>query len=74
MSYCVVGVLGALAPAIPRPWRLAWVGGWLGVAVVVAYVETDFAYLGHLVAFAIGVLVATRFGTPRPFTPPGWCC
>lgn len=69
MSYCVVGVLGALAPAIPRPWRLAWVGWWLGVAIVVAFVETDFAYLGHLVAFLIGMVAATRFGTPRPFTP-----
>ncbi len=69
MSYCVVGVLGALAPAIPRPWRLAWVGWWLGVALVVAFIETDFAYLGHLVAFLIGLIAATRFGAPRPFTP-----
>jgi hypothetical protein len=68
MSYCVVGVLGALSPAIPRPWRLAWSGWWVGVAIYVVAVNTDFAYLGHLFALLIGMLAATRFGMPRPWT------
>jgi hypothetical protein len=69
MSYCAVGVLGGLTPAIPRQWRLPWIGWWLGVAVTVVVIETDFAYLGHLVALLLGMVVATRFGRPRPWTP-----
>jgi hypothetical protein len=69
MSYCAVGVLGALTPAMPRPWRLAWTGWWLGVAIFAVVIETDFAYLGHLVALLLGIAVATRFGTPQPWTP-----
>jgi hypothetical protein len=69
MSYCAVGVLGALAPAIPRPWRFPWIGWWLGVAIAVVVVEDDFAYLGHLVALLLGMVVATRFGTPQRWTP-----
>jgi hypothetical protein len=69
MSYCVAGALGALAPAIPRACRLAWIGWWLGVASLVVVVTTDFAYLGHLVALVLGMAVSTRFGTHRPWTP-----
>jgi hypothetical protein len=69
MSYCAVGVLGVLAPAIPRRWRPVWIGWWLGVAILAVAVEADFAYLGHLVSLLLGMAVATRFGTPRPWTP-----
>jgi hypothetical protein len=72
MSYCAVGVLGSLTPAIPRPWRPVWIGWWLGVAVFVVAVTTDFAYLGHLVALLLGMGVATRFGTPQPWTRARW--
>lgn len=68
MSYGAIGVLGALTPAISRAWRLPWVGWWLGVATAVVIIDRDFAYLGHLVAFLLGMVSATRFGRPRPWT------
>lgn len=69
MSYCAVGVLGALAPAIPRRWRLIWIGWWLGVAILAVVAETDFAYLGHVVSLVLGMAVAACFGAPRSWTP-----
>lgn len=68
MSYGAAGVLGALTPAIPAGWRLAWVGWWLGVGVSAIAVDRDFTDVGHAVALLLGVAVATRFGTPRAWT------
>ena len=70
MSYGATAVLGALTPAIPRRWRPTWIGWWLAVAVAVVGVGTDFTDVGHLLALTLGMVVATRFGSPRPWTYP----
>jgi hypothetical protein len=69
MSYGAAAVLGALTAAIPPRWRPAWMGWWLAVGVAVVAVGRDFTDVGHAVALALGMLVSTRFGTPRPWTP-----
>lgn len=69
MSYGAIGVLGGLSTAIPRRWRSAWIGWWLGVAVAAALVNHDFTDVGHAIALLLGVLVSTRFGQPGPWTP-----
>ena len=45
-------VLGTLTAAIPSPWRVAWIDGWLTVALVVlaATSAADFTAVGHTVA------------------------
>ena len=68
MSYGAASVLGALAPAIPRRWRLVWVGWWLAVGSAAVAAGMDFTNVGHLVALVLGMAVATRFGAPRPWT------
>ncbi|WP_319454322.1 MULTISPECIES: rhomboid-like protein [unclassified Mycobacterium] len=70
MSYGAIAVLGALTPAIPRRWRPIWVGWWLAVGAAVTAVDRDFTDVGHVVALALGMAVALRFGTPGPWTPP----
>ncbi|MDT5337486.1 MAG: hypothetical protein QOD90_2991 [Mycobacterium sp.] len=70
MSYGATAVLGALTPAIPRRWRPTWIGWWLAAGVAVITVGMDFTDVGHLVALALGMVVATRFGRPRPWTWP----
>jgi len=70
MSYGAAAVLGALTAAIPARWRPAWIGWWLAVGVVVVAIGRDFTDVGHAVALVLGMLVSTRFGTPRPWTPP----
>lgn len=69
MSYGAVAVLGALTAAIPQRWRPAWIGWWLAVGVAVAAVGAEFTDAGHSVALVLGMLVATRFGTPAHWTP-----
>ncbi|HYO04818.1 MAG TPA: rhomboid-like protein [Mycobacterium sp.] len=69
-SYGATAVLGALTPAIPRRWRPMWIGWWLAAAVAVVAVGADFTDVGHLVALMLGMVVAMRFGTPRPWTWP----
>lgn len=69
MSYGAVGVLGGLTTAIPRRWRPAWVGWWVGVAVAAAVIARDFTEIGHAVALVLGMAVSTRFGEPGPWTP-----
>lgn len=69
MSYGATAVLGALTPAIPRRWRLTWIGWWIGVGAGVVSVGTDFADVGHVVALLLGMTVARRFGMPRRWTP-----
>ena len=68
MSYGATAVLGALTPAIPPRWRLVWIGWWLAVALSVVGVGLDFTDVGHLLALVVGMVVATRFGTPRRWT------
>jgi hypothetical protein len=69
MSYGAAAVLGALTAAIPRRWRCAWIGWWLAVGLAVVAVGRGFTDVGHAVALALGMLVSTRFGTPRRWTP-----
>jgi hypothetical protein len=69
MSYGAIGVLGGLTTAIPRRWRPAWIGGWLGVAVAAALVARDFTNAGHGIALVLGMAVSTRFGQPGEWTP-----
>jgi hypothetical protein len=68
MSYGAAAVLGALTAAIPRRWRPAWIGWWLAVGMAAVGVGRDFTDVGHAVALALGMLVATRFGTPERWT------
>lgn len=69
MSYGAAAVLGSLTAAIPRRWRPVWLGWWLAVGVAVVAVGRDFTDVGHAVALALGMLVATRFGRPALWTP-----
>jgi hypothetical protein len=68
MSYGASAVLGALTAAIPRRWRPAWTGWWIGVAVAVVAIGMDFTDVGHAVALLLGMVVATRFGQPARWT------
>ncbi len=69
MSYGATAVLGAITAAIPRRWRPIWIGWWLAAAVAVVAVEADFTDVGHLLSLVLGMMAATRFGVPRPWTP-----
>lgn len=69
MSYGAAGVLGSVTGAIPQRWRPAWVGWWLAVAIAVAAAGQDFTDIGHAVALILGMVVSTRFGAPRSWTP-----
>jgi len=67
-SYGAAAVLGALTPTIARRWRPVWIGGWLAVAVTAVVAGADFTSVGHLLALLLGMLVATWFGAPHPWT------
>ncbi len=69
MSYGAAAVLGSLTAAIPRRWRPAWIGWFLAVGVAVVAVGRDFTDVGHVVALALGMLVAKRFRRPEHWTP-----
>jgi len=69
MSYGASAVLGALTAAIPWRWRPMWIGWWLAIGLTVVALTDDFTDTGHVVALALGMLVATRFGRPLPWTP-----
>jgi hypothetical protein len=68
MSYGATAVLGTLSAAVPRRWRRAWIGWWLAVGVAVVWLGRDFTDVGHATAMVLGMLVATRFGSPQPWT------
>jgi len=68
MSYGATAVLGTLTGAVPRRWRSTWVGWWLAVGAAVVWLSGDFTDVGHAVALALGMVVATRFGRPAPWT------
>ena len=64
MSYGAAAVLGSLTAAIPPRWRPAWIGWSLAVGMAVVAVGRDFTDVGHAVALALGMLMATRFRRP----------
>jgi hypothetical protein len=68
MSYGATAILGTLTGAVPARWRPGWIGGWLAVGASVLWVTSDFTDVGHVVALLLGMAVATRFGTPGPWT------
>ena len=70
LSYGAVAVLGTLTAAIPTSWRLAWIGGWLTVALVVVASGADFAAAGHTVALILGMLLSCRFRLAPVWTVP----
>ena len=62
MSYGAVAVLGTFTAAIPKPWRAAWRGWWLTVAVAAAVISRgEFTEIGHTVALVLGMVVGSRF-------------
>jgi hypothetical protein len=69
MSYGAAAVLGSLTAAIPSRWRPAWIGWFLAVGVAIVVVGRDFTDVGHAVALALGMLLATRFRRPEHWTP-----
>jgi hypothetical protein len=68
MSYGATAVLGTLTGVVPLRWRPTWIGWWLAVGVAVIWLSSDFTDVGHAVALALGMVVATRFGRPGPWT------
>jgi hypothetical protein len=68
VSYGAVAVLGALTAAIPRRWRLAWIGWWVPAAIASAIMASDFTNIGHAVALVLGMLIATRLAGPAHWT------
>lgn len=69
MSYGALGVLGALTAAVPRRWRLAWIGWWVSTGLATAVTGGDFTDAGHTVALLLGMLVTVRFARPARWTP-----
>lgn len=70
MSYGATAVLGTLTGVVPHRWRCTWIGWWLAVGAAVVWLSSDFTDVGHVVAMALGMAVATRFGRPGPWTGP----
>ncbi|MDR3662499.1 MAG: hypothetical protein P4L86_19320 [Mycobacterium sp.] len=54
VSYGAAAVLGALTATLPRRMQPAWVGWWLGTALLTAS-TLDFTAVGHVVALALGM-------------------
>lgn len=54
VSYGAAAVLGALTATLPRRMRPAWVGWWLGTALLTAS-TLDFTAVGHVVALTLGM-------------------
>ncbi len=67
MSYGAAAVLGSLTAAIPRRWRPAWIGWFVAVGIAIVSLGHDFTDVGHVVALALGMLVATRFRRPEHY-------
>jgi hypothetical protein len=68
MSYGAAAVLGTLTGVVPRRWRSTWIGWWLAIGAAVVWLSSDFTDVGHAVALTLGMVVATRFGRPGPWT------
>ncbi|MFG1934216.1 rhomboid-like protein [Mycobacterium sp. NPDC048908] len=69
MSYGAAAVLGSLTAAIPGRWRPAWIGWFAAVGIAIVVVGHDFTDVGHVVALALGMLVATRLRRPQHWSP-----
>ena len=70
MSYGAVAVLGTFTAAITRPWRAAWAGWWLTIAVASTVISGgEFTNAGHLIALMIGMVIGNRFSVPVDWTP-----
>ena len=68
ISYGAACVLGALTASIPLRWRAAWVGWWLGVALV-ATADADFTAFGHVLALLLGMGLSFRLPSIARWTP-----
>jgi hypothetical protein len=68
VSYGAVCVLGALTASIPPRWRAAWIGWWLGVAVVAA-LGADFTAFGHILALLLGIRLSFQLPSTAHWTP-----
>jgi hypothetical protein len=68
VSYGAVCVLGALTASIPSRWRSAWVGWWLGIALMAAS-GADFTAVGHVVALLLGIGLSYRLPSTASWTP-----
>ncbi|OBI08474.1 rhomboid-like protein [Mycobacterium scrofulaceum] len=68
ISYGAVCVLGALTASIPARWRPAWIGWWLGVALV-ATLDADFTSFGHVLALLLGMGLAFWLPSIEHWTP-----
>nr|WP_156689193.1 rhomboid-like protein [Mycobacterium sp. Marseille-P9652] len=67
ISYGAVCVLGALTASIPARWRPAWIGWWLGVAMVAAW-GADFTAVGHVLALLLGIGLSSRLPSIEHWT------
>jgi hypothetical protein len=68
VSYGAVCVLGALTASIPSRWRSAWVGWWLGIALMAAS-GADFTAVGHVLALLLGIGLSYRLPSTTDWTP-----
>ena len=68
ISYGAACVLGALTPSIPLRWRPAWIGWWLGIALV-ATLDADFTAFGHVLALLLGMGLSFRLPSIARWTP-----
>ena len=67
-SYGAACVLGALTASIPLRWRPAWIGWWLGIALV-ATLDADFTAFGHVLALLLGMGLSFRLPSIARWTP-----
>jgi hypothetical protein len=67
ISYGAAAVLGGLTTVIPPRWRPAWIGWWLGTAVLAAS-GAGFTAVGHLVALMLGMGLSRRLGSTTGWT------
>jgi hypothetical protein len=68
VSYGAVCVLGALTASIPSRWQPAWVGWWLGIALMAAS-GADFTAVGHVLALLLGIALSFRLPSTADWTP-----
>jgi hypothetical protein len=68
VSYGAVCVLGALTASIPSRWRPAWIGWWLGIALLVAS-GADFTAVGHVLALLLGIGLSRRLPATAGWGP-----
>ncbi|TDK84884.1 MULTISPECIES: rhomboid-like protein [Mycobacteriaceae] len=69
VSYGVLTVVGALTAVVPARLRAVWLAWWLAGSVAVLAVSDDFTEAGHVVALALGLVLARRLAAPVRWTP-----